>query len=50
MARRRRGPPRQQASPTHRAYCLSEVRGERIQADVEWTARDAADRLAAHPA
>jgi hypothetical protein len=36
-------------SPTHRAYGLSEARGERIQADVERMVRDAADRLAAHP-
>jgi len=32
-------------SPTHRAYALTEVRGERIRADVEHMVHDAAKRL-----
>ena len=32
-------------SPTHRAYALTEARGERIRADVEQMVRDAAKRL-----
>jgi len=36
-------------SPTHRAYALSEARGERMQDHVEQTVRDVAERLAARP-
>jgi hypothetical protein len=34
-------------SPTHRAYGLSESRGEQIRADIEQMVRDAAKSLAA---